>query len=125
MNSFLFKNSPKENTMSKLHVTDDGRVLPCSATIKVCKYGSREDGNRHFNNSADAEAKAAEILLKRYDTFSSFKRKENKETLPPREKRQSASATLNNRSLSLPNSLNDNRFGKVPNSSILREEFAA
>lgn len=110
--------------MSKLHVTDDGRVLPCTASIKACIYGSREDGNRHFTNNDDAEAKASEILLKRYDTFSSFKRKTNKDKLPPREKRQSASATANSRSLSLPNSLNENRFGKVPNSSISRKDFA-
>lgn len=110
--------------MSKLHVTDDGRVLPCAASIKACTYGSREDGNRHFTNNADAEAKASEILLKRYDTLSSFKRKPNKEKLPPREKRQSASAISNTRSLSLPNSLNDNRFGKVPASYIHRKDFA-
>lgn len=100
--------------MSRLHVTDDGRVLRCTASVQSCIYKTREDGDRHFDNNQEAEAKASEILLSRYDTFSSIKRKSSKGTLPPREKRQSASATDNSRSLSLPGSLNDSRFGKVP-----------
>lgn len=47
--------------MSNVHVTDDGRIRPCRATIKPCRYLNAVDGNRHFSSAEEAEAKAAEL----------------------------------------------------------------
>ena len=92
--------------MSKLHVTDDGRVLRCVASLRACEFGQ----DRHFTDKAEATVKAEEILQERFDTVSTMKRVK----LSPRDKRRSAGAVYNSRSLDLDITLNQDRFGKVP-----------
>lgn len=60
----------------KLHVTDDGRILKCTASVKDCVYSNSADGNRHFdaNDMESASRKSAEILNKKYNKFSVHKK---------------------------------------------------
>lgn len=60
--------------MAKMHVTDDGRVLPCTAKHS-CVYSNAEDGNRHFTDLEEANAKASALLLSRHTMFSTQRRK--------------------------------------------------
>lgn len=60
--------------MEKVHVTDDGRVLPCSAQVN-CIYSNAEDGNRHFFNMEEAQAKASNLLKSRYELFTTRRKK--------------------------------------------------
>jgi len=105
--------------MSKLHVTDDGRVLRCVASQRLCEFGS----DRHFTDKVEATVKAEQVLQDRFDTLSTMKRGRRDHGLSPRDKRRSAGAVHNSRSLDLDVSLNHNRFGKVP-SPVIVKEFA-
>ena len=54
--------------MSRLHITDDGRILPCSAGIEPCKYAKEEtpENPRHFDtNDRAAAEKQLEIIMKK------------------------------------------------------------
>lgn len=96
--------------MSKLHVTNDGRVLRCVASVQDCEFGDA----RHFTDKAEAIVMSEKVLQERFDTLSTMKRGQRNHGLSPREKRRSAGAVQNSRSLNLDVSLNHNRFGKVP-----------
>lgn len=106
--------------MTKLHVTDDGRVLRCVATQRDCEFG----GERHFFDKEEASIAAEKLMADRFDTFSTMKRGRRDNGLSPRDKRRSATAVQNNsRSLDLDVNLTQNRFGKVP-SIITFHDFA-
>lgn len=59
---------------TRFHVTDDGRVLECNASLKSCTYSSRND-ERHFNSIEEADRKSAEMLSGRYGKFASVRRR--------------------------------------------------
>lgn len=100
--------------MAQYHVTDDGRVLPCSANIKKCSFRNAADGNRHFSDPEEAQKKATELLLMTYDQFNSVSKKSS-ETLSPRVRRRSKNSSLHlGHSMNLNNSLEDSCFDKVP-----------
>lgn len=67
--------------MTQFHVTDEGKVLPCRATIKPCIYSSRAD-ERHFENIEDAKSKSTEMLSKAYSPFGSVKKVRRNKTKP-------------------------------------------
>lgn len=104
--------------MSKLHVTDDGRVLPCAAQ-KSCIYSQKEDGNRHFLNEQDANDKASSLLQSRYDMFRTQRKKTE---LPKRIKNNDRPGNL---SLDLDGEscLSVNRFGKMNEVDLPKEHF--
>jgi len=104
--------------MSKLHVTDDGRVLACSAQ-QSCIYSKREDGNRHFNNEQEANDKASALLQSRYTMFSTQRKKAE---LPQRIKNPDRPGDL---SLDLGDDdcLTINRFGRMKPVDIPKQHF--
>lgn len=91
--------------MSRLHVTDEGRVLTCGAQVQDCPYLSREDGNRHFDSRTEAEQKAAHILSTRYGMLASSRRSSS-----PRRRGTGAGRTLDLEG----RSIQVNRFPRVP-----------
>lgn len=100
--------------MNRYHVTDDGRVLPCSASVKNCSYSNAEDGNRHFNNIEEAEQKSAELLLNTYDQFHSVSKK-NIDKLSPRVRSRAKTASIyKGYSMDLDSTLETDRFARVP-----------
>lgn len=60
--------------MTQYHVTDDGKVAVCRATVKKCMYLSRDD-ERHFESKDEAEAQVARKFSETYSTFKSMKRR--------------------------------------------------
>lgn len=84
--------------MSKVHVTDDGRVLRCVAEIRDCDFGD----DRHFaKNDTDAYRKAESIMQERYETLATVKSSSRKVDIAPRVRNRSAKALTNSRSLEL------------------------
>lgn len=104
--------------MTNFHVTDEGRVMPCRASVEVCKYGDRDD-NRHFTNEEEANSYSSVFLSQRYEMFNTQNR--NVSQLPNRIKNYDRPGNL---SLGLDNDpcLSINRFGRM-NPDNLPEEF--
>ena len=59
--------------MGKIHITDDGRLLACSADIQECKYAKEEtsDYPRHFdeNDVQKATFYKEKLMKKKYGAF--------------------------------------------------------
>lgn len=105
--------------MSKWHVTDDGRVLSCSAQIQSCTYSKRED-NRHFTSEEDAQEKASALLQSRYNTFSTQRKKTE---LPKRIKNDDRPGSLSI-DVGVENDLLEDRFGKMKPIDLPEEHFS-
>lgn len=56
----------------RFHVTDEGKVLPCSATKRECRYFQRDE-NRHFDRKVDAVRASENFLRAKYGDMSSRK----------------------------------------------------
>lgn len=88
--------------MKQVHVTDDGRVMNCTASQKLCSYSKREDGNRHFTSAEEAAAKANELLKSSYQTFNTHR----KTIRPKRTKSENKNSVISVER----HSLSNNRF---------------
>lgn len=107
------------------HVSDEGRVLPCSAVhADTCIYSQREDGaTRHFdlNDETSAEKKASSLLEKRYSKFGTTRKKAT--VLPERIKNKNRPGSLSIDEIA-DLSLGENRFGVLKPDTISEEHFS-
>lgn len=108
--------------MSKLHITDDGRILSCSADILECKYAKYETeaSPRHFEiDQMDQAIKQREIFMA--DTHGHFPKTQRKAPLKARKKSQS-SFDESHRSEEIWSSLANDRFARTPKPSDLTDK---
>ena len=113
--------------MSRLHITDDGRILSCSAETEACKYAKNEtaESPRHF------EIDQMEMAEKQREVFMAKKhghlpKKTQKVKIKARKKSNVVFET-SQRSQEIESNLINDRFARTPNPNTLLEtkEFDA
>lgn len=106
--------------MSRLHITDDGRILSCSAEIEDCKYAKNEtaESPRHFDiDQMEMAQKQREIFMA--EKHGHLPKKAQKAKALKSRKKNDTTFETSPRSEEIESNLINDRFARTPNPKTL------